>query len=60
MAAQKQYIANNPVRKNYPDYPHVHTRYVDRIGATRNGKISAFAGRTSLDMPPLSGQAQHP
>ena len=34
MAAQKQYIANNPVRKNYPDYPHVHTRYVDLIDAT--------------------------
>ena len=23
--SQKQYIANNPVRKNYENYPHVHT-----------------------------------
>ncbi len=23
--AQKQYIANNPTRKNYDNYPHVHT-----------------------------------
>ena len=32
--AQKLYIANNPPRKNYPNYPHVHTRYVDLIDAT--------------------------
>jgi putative transposase len=25
--AQKQYIAHNPVRKNYEDYPHVHTSH---------------------------------
>jgi putative transposase len=25
--AQKQYIANNPIRKNFSDYPHVHTQY---------------------------------
>lgn len=29
--AQKQYIANNPTRKNYTNYPHVHTRYLDRL-----------------------------
>lgn len=29
--AQKQYIANNPVRRNYSGYPHVHTRYEDRL-----------------------------
>jgi putative transposase len=34
MAAQKQYIANNPVRKKYSEYPHVHTRYLGRIDAT--------------------------
>jgi len=32
--AQKLYIANNPTRKNYPDYPHAHTCYVDLIDAT--------------------------
>jgi putative transposase len=25
------YIANNPTRKNYEDYPHIHTRYADRL-----------------------------
>ncbi len=25
--AQKQYIANNPTRKNYESYPHVHTTH---------------------------------
>jgi putative transposase len=29
--AQKQYIANNPTRKNCVDYPHVHTRYLTRL-----------------------------
>jgi putative transposase len=29
--AQKLYIANNPERKSYPDYPHVHTRVVDLL-----------------------------
>ena len=30
---QKRYIAGNPSRKNYADYPHVHTApaYIDRI-----------------------------
>ena len=28
---QLLYIANNPIRKQYEDYPHVHTRYPDRI-----------------------------
>ena len=28
---QLQYIANNPSRKQYEDYPHVHTRFADRI-----------------------------
>jgi REP-associated tyrosine transposase len=30
---QLQYIANNPKRKNYPDYPHVHTTYENRLDA---------------------------
>ena len=29
--AQLVYIANNPARKHYEDYPHVHTGYLDRI-----------------------------
>src|SRR5260221_7560860 len=28
---QPVYIGNNPIRKQYEDYPHVHTRYMDRI-----------------------------
>jgi len=28
---QLNYIRNNPARKQYADYPHVHTRYLDRI-----------------------------
>ncbi len=28
---QRQYIANNPARKNYAEYPHVHTLYENRI-----------------------------
>ena len=32
--AQKSYIANNPVRKNYANYPHVHTCYLDRLNPT--------------------------
>ena len=28
---QLRYIANNPSRKYYEDYPHVHTRHSDRI-----------------------------
>ena len=28
---QLRYIANNPSRKQYEDYPHVHTRYIDRL-----------------------------
>ena len=33
---QLLYIANNPVRKQYEDYPHVHTRYSDRIDPIPN------------------------
>jgi len=29
--AQLVYIGNNPTRKQYEDYPHIHTRYLDRI-----------------------------
>jgi putative transposase len=29
--SQLAYIAANPVRKRYEDYPHVHTNYLDRI-----------------------------
>ena len=36
--AQKQYIANNPVRKSYTDYAHVHTRYEDRLDPTPGAK----------------------
>ena len=32
--AQKQYIANNPIRKNYTGYPHVHTNYATRLDTT--------------------------
>ena len=28
---QLVYIANNPARKHYEDYPHIHTEYRDRI-----------------------------
>jgi putative transposase len=28
---QLLYIANNSIRKQYEDYPHVHTKYADRI-----------------------------
>jgi putative transposase len=28
---QLLYIAKNPLRKQYEDYPHVHTMYLDRI-----------------------------
>jgi putative transposase len=28
---QLLYIANNPTRENYADYPHVHTNYADRL-----------------------------
>jgi putative transposase len=31
--AQKQYIANNPSRKNHADYAFVHTKYEGRIDA---------------------------
>jgi len=31
---QSLYIANNPTRKNHPDYPHVHTAYLDRLDAS--------------------------
>ncbi len=29
--AQKQYIANNPVRKNIANHPHVHTCHLNRL-----------------------------
>ena len=29
--SQKQYITNNPTRKNYSDYPHIHTAYENRL-----------------------------
>ena len=28
---QLAYIGNNPARKHYEDYPHIHTGYLDRI-----------------------------
>lgn len=33
---QLLYIANNPIRKKYEGYPHVHTRYSDRIDPIPN------------------------
>ena len=30
------YIANNPARKQYEDYPHVHTKFTDRIDPIPN------------------------
>ena len=29
--AQRQYIANNPTRKHYENYPHVHTTHIHRL-----------------------------
>jgi putative transposase len=29
--AQKRYIAQNPTRKNYADYPHIHTRHLNDL-----------------------------
>jgi putative transposase len=28
------YIANNPVKRHLEDYPHIHTRFLDRLDAT--------------------------
>jgi putative transposase len=33
---QLMYIENNPVRKQYEDYPHVHTRSLERIDTIPN------------------------
>jgi putative transposase len=33
---QLLYIANNPTRKNLPNYPHVHTHYSDRLDPMPN------------------------
>ena len=30
------YIGNNPTRKQYNDYPHVHTKYLDHLDAIPN------------------------
>ncbi len=30
------YIGNNPNRKHYEDYPHVHTNYLDRLDTIPN------------------------
>jgi putative transposase len=47
--AQKQYIANNPMRKNYADYPYVHTAYVDLLdrapGAEARGPGAVAEGQ---------------
>ena len=32
--AQKNYITNNPTRKNYQDYPHIHTHHQDHLDPT--------------------------
>ena len=32
--AQKQYIAQNPTRKNYENYPHVHTTHQHRLDSS--------------------------
>ncbi len=32
--AQKHYIAQNPTRKNYADYPHIHTRHSNSLDPT--------------------------
>ncbi len=29
--SQFLYVQNNPTRKKYDDYPHIHTRYLDRL-----------------------------
>jgi putative transposase len=33
---QLTYIENNPARKHYEDYPHVHTKYLEHIDTTPN------------------------
>lgn len=32
--AQRNYITNNPTRKNYLDYPHIHTHHQDQLDPT--------------------------
>jgi len=44
--AQKEYIANNPMRKNYADDPHVHTRYVEFLDTTPGAKAPLAAATT--------------
>jgi putative transposase len=33
---QLVYIGDNPARKHYEDYPHVYTKYLDRLDAIPN------------------------
>jgi putative transposase len=33
---QSRYIANNPTRKQYEDYPHIHTKYLERLDSIPN------------------------
>jgi putative transposase len=37
---QLLYIGNNPTRKEYEDYPHVHTKYFDRLDPIPNYLLS--------------------
>jgi putative transposase len=38
--SQTQYIATNPARKQYEDYPHIHTKYRDRLDPTPSQLLS--------------------
>jgi putative transposase len=37
---QLLYIQNNPTRKQYEDYPHVHTKFLDRLDPIQNHLIT--------------------
>jgi putative transposase len=38
--SQSRYMANNPARKQYEDYLHVHTKYLDRLDPIPNHLIT--------------------
>jgi hypothetical protein len=47
------YIGNNPARKQYQDYPHVHTKYLDRTDPISN-HLLPWSDRPSYAVPYLS------
>jgi putative transposase len=56
--AQRQYIANNPSRKNHADYAFVHTKYVDRIDAMPPHLLNMTQTNESIPqgLKPISSQ----